>query len=88
MGTSPISSTLYCCLITESGTDGVSVHPGIEPVLPGGLCGGRAGAVCSKHGILSACCCWIPAAAAAYHTVRILYSEVLWTTLAQHGCSL
>lgn len=43
---------LSCLSPPEPGFDGVSLHSCLQPVFPGGFCGGREDSLRSQHGIL------------------------------------
>jgi len=70
---------LMLVVTAERSADGISIYSGVQSVFPSRFRGGWACSVCTQHGILSSCCCWLPGFAATRETVSIVDTVVSLT---------
>jgi len=70
---------LMLVVTAERSADGISVYSGVQSVFPSRFRGGWACSICTQHGILSSCCCWLPGFTATRETVSIVDTVVSLT---------
>jgi len=70
---------LMLVVTAERSADGISVYSGVQSVFPSRFRGGWTCSVCTQHGILSSCCCWLPGFTATHETVSIVDTVVSLT---------